>query len=1263
MIRSTWTICLSAALFALVALGVVAARLGQAQEETQPEAAAPSGGFEAPEAVVPTITVPLETKYYNELWQDKSLAGREYRLVALDPVDSYISFPYLVQMESYQGGDPNAELRDVKFLIVDESGQAAGNLAGLRQYVADLKSADLKFRLAEPKVESPSAKTVVVQLNSGIHAGKLLAQNVGKRSLTLIARPSEKTVDAVGEKTIPGRFQIRDWIVPATDPAVKRVRLQIQDKDLDQDEIQAEIDELQRKKFRLQLRGLVGSGQPASPAVTLQAAPYQGPRTGGFELAADQPQVATEPRFYSQGTSPARRPSALQQRTSNGGYASMRLKIPLQTDRYPLEEIFEVIPSQSFTVVARKTDENGDTTESLIAANCRFVRAEMDVRPGPDRNRLVVDAPLSTNTAHSQSGQAKIDRLDQEGYEFQLDGLALQPTKPEEVRVQVRLPLQTDKFPLSLLQANVGNEAVKVAERSEQMPIDAIVAQGCRLEEVNDKGEGTAEVVVSFDKNAPRPSPAYLKQADVDREVGEGVAFVLLGLFDPNKAAPPEQTYTMWPSGKRPEEPGLQSYRLAMLPVEPTDYPRNPATDHLTYDVEVLSETGEAIPFATQCLIHVGHEPQELREQRMMIAVPIGFDYPLNRKVSPKLIETLDQLGKKFQLKPHEDESEVAAAPAKGTNSLVAPTAPAGNGEPSDANVLSQPRRIEVRLDPKLVDEELLEANIGNGMIQVLAIRRGADPGTAGPVDVQYQMATGCKLIEVKHVGIPHPNTPKAFVGHPVAVLLVSKPSPQHPDRLPTQKEIDDALEAGARFRLEGLAEPSIASGNASAITVERGTLTSSSAPVMIRVPLDANTFSMEWLNHNKRNQQISLFAEGTGITTDSVGSHRIGGLFEIGKMLQKSPGESILIVELKLVHGLNLDAAANLAETQQKQVDQYQAKKFRFVLQGLIPLGELVRVTGGPQLPVPYGVPYNSASGMAPTQVVSPTPRYSNALAPSTGTSLIPASNYPTYQAVPVQNGGAPLDPSRAGQFVPPPNAPGSRFFIPNAPTSNAAAQRYERFTDSVPATGSGNPTADSVPTQRFATASSGNFSIPIPQAATSQLTPAQDAPGVPPTGAWVPNQNNPSQLWFDSQGGTGRPSSPTTSQAGSSQSKSDRDFYYEQRPRFGATTLPANAAEVNPVDAQKKTQAYAKLRQAKTDAEKTAAREELRKVLADIFTADMQQRERKAKEIEARVKQLRDQYDAREEAKDEIIDLQLQLLEKQAAGLEFPGGASSAQ
>ena len=84
-------------------------------------------------------------------------------------------------------------------------------------------------------------------------------------------------------------------------------------------------------------------------------------------------------------------------------------------------------------------------------------------------------------------------------------------------------------------------------------------------------------------------------------------------------------------------------------------------------------------------------------------------------------------------------------------------------------------------------------------------------------------------------------------------------------------------------------------------------------------------------------------------------------------------------------------------------------------------------------------------------------------------------------------------------------------------------------------------------------------------------------------------------------------------------------------------------------------------KLREAKGDDDKQAARTDVRRLLLEIFEEDMQARERQVEEIEARIEKLRQQYRERLKVKDQIIDLQLKVLENDAAGLEFPRSRST--
>lgn len=84
--------------------------------------------------------------------------------------------------------------------------------------------------------------------------------------------------------------------------------------------------------------------------------------------------------------------------------------------------------------------------------------------------------------------------------------------------------------------------------------------------------------------------------------------------------------------------------------------------------------------------------------------------------------------------------------------------------------------------------------------------------------------------------------------------------------------------------------------------------------------------------------------------------------------------------------------------------------------------------------------------------------------------------------------------------------------------------------------------------------------------------------------------------------------------------------------------------------------TAAVTAYRTAQEGSEKETKKAELKKKLTDIFEADMKARKAQADEIETRLKKLQDQYKAREAAKDSIIDLQIQVLEKDADGLGFP-------
>jgi hypothetical protein len=83
---------------------------------------------------------------------------------------------------------------------------------------------------------------------------------------------------------------------------------------------------------------------------------------------------------------------------------------------------------------------------------------------------------------------------------------------------------------------------------------------------------------------------------------------------------------------------------------------------------------------------------------------------------------------------------------------------------------------------------------------------------------------------------------------------------------------------------------------------------------------------------------------------------------------------------------------------------------------------------------------------------------------------------------------------------------------------------------------------------------------------------------------------------------------------------------------------------------------QAMGKLKSAKTDAEKTAATNEISKLLEKSFQRDLDEREKHVAEVEARVKKLREQIEKRKKAKDDIVSLRLKTIVNESEGLGFP-------
>ncbi|QDU80626.1 hypothetical protein Pla110_23570 [Polystyrenella longa] len=88
---------------------------------------------------------------------------------------------------------------------------------------------------------------------------------------------------------------------------------------------------------------------------------------------------------------------------------------------------------------------------------------------------------------------------------------------------------------------------------------------------------------------------------------------------------------------------------------------------------------------------------------------------------------------------------------------------------------------------------------------------------------------------------------------------------------------------------------------------------------------------------------------------------------------------------------------------------------------------------------------------------------------------------------------------------------------------------------------------------------------------------------------------------------------------------------------------------------------QSVSNLHSAKTDEEKKQAETELSAALSAYFDNDLKAREREVQAVQERVKKLQDKLDTRREAKEEIVNLQLQLMVNEANGLGFYNGASN--
>ncbi len=86
-------------------------------------------------------------------------------------------------------------------------------------------------------------------------------------------------------------------------------------------------------------------------------------------------------------------------------------------------------------------------------------------------------------------------------------------------------------------------------------------------------------------------------------------------------------------------------------------------------------------------------------------------------------------------------------------------------------------------------------------------------------------------------------------------------------------------------------------------------------------------------------------------------------------------------------------------------------------------------------------------------------------------------------------------------------------------------------------------------------------------------------------------------------------------------------------------------------------------RLRNAKDDDQKKAIQSELSGILENYFEQDLRRRSAEIASIEERVQRLKDQCEQRKQAKEEILQLQMKVLQNQAAGLGFFGQAGAGQ
>ena len=105
---------------------------------------------------------------------------------------------------------------------------------------------------------------------------------------------------------------------------------------------------------------------------------------------------------------------------------------------------------------------------------------------------------------------------------------------------------------------------------------------------------------------------------------------------------------------------------------------------------------------------------------------------------------------------------------------------------------------------------------------------------------------------------------------------------------------------------------------------------------------------------------------------------------------------------------------------------------------------------------------------------------------------------------------------------------------------------------------------------------------------------------------------------------------------------------------PGFTDTTRQQLDAQIAPL--------VQRLREAENDEQKASIKRRLSGVLEGYFDQDMQRRLQELTDIEARVRRLKEQCDQRQQARTQILELQLKVLENEAAGLGFFGAAGPA-